>query len=79
MPKENVTFLGVETSPVDGHPQRPAESDGGHRPLSCAPWWRTVRPTVVVQPHDVLLKLDDQVLNEVRQLAVLIRGKKGRR
>lgn len=75
MPKENVTFLGVETSPVD---------DTLSAQLGLAEDTGLVVRTVVadspasgvVQPHDVLLKLDDQVLIEVRQLAVLIRGKK---
>ncbi|MFO1449375.1 MAG: PDZ domain-containing protein [Opitutaceae bacterium] len=74
-PKENVTFLGVETSPVD---------DTLSAQLGIADDTGLVVRTVVgdspangvLQAHDILLKLDDQVLIEVRQLAVLIRGKK---
>ncbi len=73
--KETVAFLGVETGPVS-----PAVSTqlGLQRgtglvvnhlvPQSPA--------AAVLQQHDILLQLDDQILIETRQLAVLIRNKK---
>jgi serine protease Do len=72
---EEVTFLGVETSPVSGAlASQLGLADGAGLvvnhlvPKSAA--------AGVLAVHDVLLKLDDQILIETRQLAVLIRGKK---
>jgi len=73
--KEPTTFLGVETSPVSATlTSQLGLQDGaglvvGHvLPDS---------PAVgALKQHDILLKLDDQVLIEVRQLAVLIRNHK---
>lgn len=73
--KENVTFLGVETGPVP--------------PALVAQLGLTEGQGLVVnhvvpdspaagtlKQHDILLKLDDQILIEQRQLAVLIRNHK---
>ena len=73
--KENVTFLGVETSPVS--PTLVAQ-------LGLTEGYGLVINQVVpdspaagaLKPHDILLKLDDQLLIEQRQLAVLIRNHK---
>ena len=73
--KEPVTFLGVETSPVS--PTLTAQlglQDGaglvvGHVvPDSPA--------AAVLKQHDILVKLDDQLLIEQRQLSVLVRNHK---
>lgn len=73
--KEVVTFLGVETTPVS--PTLTAQ-------LGLADGTGLVVNHVVpdspaggaLKQHDILLKLDDQILIEQRQLAVLIRGHK---
>ena len=73
--KEPVTFLGVETAPV---------SETLSAQLGLAEGTGLVVRTVVpdspavgtLRPHDILVKLDDQILVEVRQLAVLIGQKK---
>jgi len=73
--KEKVTFLGVETTPVNatmsaqlGLPQGTGLVVNQVVPKS---------PAVdVLKVHDILLKLDDQILIEVRQLSVLIRSHK---
>ena len=71
--KVPVTFLGVETSPVS--PTLTAQlglQDGaglvvGHIvPDSPA--------AAILKPHDILVKLDDQLLIEQRQLSVLVRN-----
>ena len=73
--KENVTFLGVETSPVSptltaqlGLPEGSGLVVNRVMPDSPA--------TSALKEHDILLKLDDQILIELRQLAVLVRGHK---
>lgn len=73
--KESVTFLGVETSPVSATLtaqlglQEGAGLVVGHVvPDSPA--------TGALKQHDILLKLDDQMLIEQHQLAVLIRSHK---
>lgn len=73
--KETVAFLGVETGPVSattgaqlGLPRGTGLVVNHVVPKSPAEG--------VLQPHDILLKLDDQILIETRQLAVLIRNKK---
>ena len=71
---ETVAFLGVETGPVAaavsaqlGLPRGTGLVVNHVVPKS---------PAVgVLQQHDILLKLDDQILIETRQLAVLIRNK----
>jgi hypothetical protein len=70
---ERVAFLGVEVSPVPaalGAQLRLPRGTGlvvGHvAPKSAA--------AGVLQEHDILLKLDEQILIEPRQLAVLIRN-----
>ena len=73
LPKEPVTFLGVETMPVS--PTLVAQ-------LNLTDGTGLVITQVVpdspaagaLQQHDILLKLDDQWLIEVRQLAVLVRN-----
>jgi hypothetical protein len=74
-PKETVAFLGVETGPVAAAVsaqlglQRGTGLTVNHLvPKSPA--------AAVLEPYDILLKLDDQILIETRQLAVLIRGRK---
>ncbi|MEY2880004.1 MAG: hypothetical protein RLZZ15_2384 [Verrucomicrobiota bacterium] len=73
--KETVTYLGVETAPVPAALTAQlglAEGQGlvvNHvSPGSPA--------AGALKTHDILLKLDDQILVEQRQLAVLIRGHK---
>lgn len=73
--KETVAFLGVETSPV---------SAAMSAQLSLARGTGLVVNHVVpkspaegvLNEHDILLKLDDQILIETRQLSVLIRNHK---
>jgi serine protease Do len=73
--KETVAFLGVETSPVSaamtaqlGLPRGTGLVVNHVVPKS---------PAIdVLKPHDILLKFDDQILIEVRQLSVLIRNHK---
>lgn len=73
--KETVAFLGVETGPVTstvsaqlGLPRGTGLVVNHLVPKSPA--------AESLQTHDILLKLDDQVLIETRQLSVLIRNKK---
>jgi len=73
--KESVTFLGVETAPVS--PTLVAQlglTDGAGLVVN------HVVPDSpaagALKAHDILLKLDDQILIEQRQLAVLIRNHK---
>jgi serine protease Do len=73
LPKEPVTFLGVETAPAS--PTLAAQ-------LGLADGTGLVVTNVVpdspaagiLKEHDILVKLDDQLLIEVRQLAVLVRN-----
>lgn len=72
---ESVTFLGIETSPVT--PTLVAQlslTDGAGLVVN------QVSPkspaASALQAHDILLKLDDQILIEQRQLAVLVRNRK---
>jgi serine protease Do len=75
MEKEKVTFLGVETSPV---------SNTVAAQLGLAKGSGLVVNHIVpdsaaagaLQENDILLRLDDQILIETRQLAVLIRNHK---
>jgi serine protease Do len=73
--KEKGTFLGVETAPVP-----PVVSAQLGLVEGTGLVVRSIVPDSpaagVLQVHDLLLKLDDQVLIEIRQLAVLVRGKK---
>lgn len=72
-PKEPATFLGVETSPVSRTltEQLGLAPDMGLVVNAVVP---DSPASTVLKPHDILLKLDDQKLIEVRQLSVLIRG-----
>ncbi|PHX73530.1 MAG: hypothetical protein CK548_00895 [Opitutia bacterium] len=72
---ETVTFLGIETGPVP--PTLAAQlglTEGSGlvvtqiAPLSPA--------AAALKRHDILIKLDDQILIEQRQLSVLVRGHK---
>lgn len=72
---EKVTFLGVEVSVVPPALGAQLSLDAGTglvvghvAPRSPA--------AGVLQEHDILLKLDDQILIEARQLAVLVRNRK---
>ena len=74
MEKETVAFLGVETSPVSaaltaqlGLPRGTGLVINHVVPKSPA--------GEVLKPHDILLKFEDQILIEVRQLSVLIRNR----
>ena len=75
MEKETVTFLGVETAPASmtltvqlGLPKGAGLVVTHISPDSAA--------AGAVQEHDILLKLDDQLLVEQHQLSVLIRNHK---
>jgi serine protease Do len=72
---ESVTFLGVETAPVS--PTLTAQlglADGTG--LVIAQVALESPAAGVLKEHDVLLKLDDQLLIEQRQLSVLLRNHK---
>jgi serine protease Do len=73
--KEPVSFLGVETVPASatlsaqlGLPQGVGLVVRAVVPKSAA--------SEVLKPHDILIKFDDQLLIETRQLSVLIRARK---
>lgn len=73
--KETVAFLGVETGPVSGTLGAQLGLGRGtglvvHHVVPKSPVEGRL------QEHDILLKLDDQLLIETRQLAVLIRLRK---
>ena len=72
---ETVTFLGVETRPTD-----PTLADQLNLAKGTGLIVRAVVPESpangVLKANDVLVKLDDQLLIETRQLAVLIRNHK---
>lgn len=72
---ETVAFLGVETGPVSGTLSAQLELQPGtglvvNHVVPGSP------AESALKQHDILQKLDDQVLVESRQLAVLVRGKK---
>jgi serine protease Do len=73
--KEIVTFLGVDTGPVS-----PTLTAQLNLPEGSGLVVNHIEPASpaagVLQEHDVLLKLDDQLLVERRQLAVLVRNHK---
>lgn len=73
--KELVTFLGVETSPVPPPltAQLGLQEGTGLVVNHLAP---DSPAAAALKVHDVLLKLDDQILIDQRQLAVLVRGHK---
>ena len=75
MEKENVTFLGVEASPA---PDALAAQLGLGRGTGLVIGHVAPKSPAegVLQQHDILLKLDDQILIEGHQLAVLIRNHK---
>lgn len=71
----SVTFLGVETGPVSATltAQLGLTEGSGlvvNQVLPDSP------AAGALKPHDILLKFDDQILIEQRQLAVLVRGHK---
>jgi len=73
--KETIAFLGVETGPVSGTLGAQLGLGRGtglvvHHVVPKSP------AEGRLQEHDILLKLDDQLLIETRQLAVLIRLRK---
>ncbi|MBS0662550.1 MAG: PDZ domain-containing protein [Verrucomicrobia bacterium] len=72
---ETVAFLGVETRPTD-----PTLADQLNLAKGTGLIVRAVVPESpaagVLKPNDVLVKLDDQLLIESRQLAVLVRNHK---
>ena len=70
---EAVGFLGVEVAPADPatRAQLSLPRDTGLVVLGVAPGSPAAG---VLEEHDILLKLDDQVLIDVRQLAVLVRN-----
>ena len=73
--KENAPFLGVETAPVS---PTVATQLGLQKGVGLVV--NHVVPdspaAATLQQHDILLRLDDQILIETRQLAVLIRNRK---
>jgi serine protease Do len=75
MEMETVAFLGVETGPVSA-----AVSTQLGLPRGTGLVVNHLVPNSpaagVLNVHDILLKLDDQILIETRQLSVLIRNKK---
>lgn len=73
--KERVTFLGVETSPVSPTltAQLGLQKGAGLVVSHVVP---KSPAEGVLQPHDILLKFNDQLLIETRQLSVLIRNQK---
>jgi serine protease Do len=72
---ESVTFLGIATAPAGG-----ALADQLELPKDAGLVVTTIMPdspaAAVLKRHDVLVKLDDQLLIEQRQLSVLIRNHK---
>jgi serine protease Do len=73
--KEPVTYLGVETTPVSRTlaAQLGMPEDTGlvvTRVMNGSP------ATTVLQQHDILTKFDNQILIDMHQLRVLVRGKK---
>jgi hypothetical protein len=72
---ERVTFLGVETGPVSATlaAQLGLNEGAGLVVNHLVP---DSPAAGVLKQHDILLKLDDQILIEQRQLAVLVRGYK---
>jgi hypothetical protein len=75
MEKENVPFLGVEASPA---PAALASQLGLARGTGLVIGHVAPKSPAdgVLQQHDILLKLDDQILIEPHQLSVLIRNHK---
>jgi hypothetical protein len=75
MEMEPVTYLGVETSPVGATltAQLGLQDGAGLVVNQVVP---DSPAAAVLKPHDILLKLDDQLLVEQRQLAVLVRNHK---
>lgn len=73
--KEKVAYLGVETAPVPralaAHLGLPPEHG-----LAVNAVAENSPAAAVLKQHDVLVKFDDQVLVDSRQLSVLIRAKK---
>ena len=73
--KETVAFLGVEATPISAVLSAQLALARGtglviNHVVANSP------AAAVLQEHDILLKLDDQILIETRQLSVLIRGHK---
>jgi len=72
---ETVTFLGVQTSPVGPTlgAQLGLAKDHGLVVVEVVP---ESPAAAVLQPHDILLKFNDQILIDIRQLSVLVRSAK---
>ncbi len=70
---ESVTFLGIETRPADA-----TLAEQLNLPKNTGLIVRNIVPdspaASVLKPNDVLVRLDDQVLIEQRQLSVLVRN-----
>lgn len=72
---ETVTFLGIETGPVS--PTLAAQLGLNEGSGLVVTQLVPDSPAAgVLKQHDILLKLDDQILIEQRQLSVLVRGHK---
>lgn len=73
--KETVTYLGVETAPV---PRALGAQLGLGKDLGLVVTAVAEKSpaSTVLQEHDVLKKLDDQILVDTRQLSILVRAKK---
>ncbi len=75
METESVTFLGVETAPVSATlvAQLNLPANVGLVVLHVVP---SSAAATALKEHDILLKLDDQILIDQHQLAVLVRNHK---
>lgn len=73
--KETVAFLGVEASPVSAALSAQLSLPRGTG-LAVSHVVAKSAAANVLKEHDIMLKLDDQILIETRQLSVLIRGHK---
>jgi serine protease Do len=71
--KETVTFLGVETAPVSPTLSAQLQLPNGAG-LIVAQVVPNSPAASALQTHDILLKLDDQLLIDSRQLSVLVRN-----
>jgi serine protease Do len=72
---ETVTYLGIETGPVSATLSAQLGLNPGSG-LVVIHVGASAPASGVLKAHDILLKFDDQILIEQRQLSVLVRGKK---
>lgn len=74
--REKAAFLGITTSPVTGTLREQLKIDKGVGLVVDFVEKDSPADAAGVKPHDILTKLDDQVLINAQQLAVLVRSKK---